>query len=154
MEYQIKEIESMDVVGVLSKYATMQDAQQGLPKAWEEFNQSGEDKKLLELSNHQLNGFLGVIVPTDAGMNYLIAVTSDKTAAGLHPYTIPEGKYLVADAVGPVPDALQKVCGKLYDPNFISNLGYESRNAPGIEFYPDGDPFDENYVSQVWVPIK
>lgn len=155
MEYEIKHIEETNVIGVLSKYATMQDAQQGLPKAWEAFNNSDKPEELKALSNDKLQGFLGVVIPTESGMNYLIAVTSDKkSVVDLHPYNLPEGDYIVADAVGPVPYALQKTTEQLYNPNFLSDLGYKHRDAPGIELYPHGNTQADDYVAQVWVPIE
>lgn len=35
MEYEVKHLNEIKVIGYLSMYATMQDAQQNLPKAWE-----------------------------------------------------------------------------------------------------------------------
>lgn len=155
MEYEIKHIDSMNVIGVLSKYATMQDAQQGLPKAWEAFNNSDKPEELKSLINDKLQGFLGVVVPTESGMNYLIAVTSNKqSVAELYPYTIPEGDYIVADAIGPLPNALQKTTEQLYNPDFLSDLGYKHRDAPGIELYTHGNTNADDYVAQVWVPIE
>ncbi|WP_083195492.1 GyrI-like domain-containing protein [Staphylococcus carnosus] len=88
-------------------------------------------------------------------MNYLIAVTSDKkSVADLHPYTLPEGDYIVADAIGPLPYTLQKTTEQLYNPNFLSDLGYRHRDAPGIELYPHGNTQVDDYVAQVWVPIE
>ncbi len=155
MEYEVQTLEEMNVIGYLSKFATMQDAQQGLPKAWQAFNENGQDKTLAALSNHKLDGFLGVIVPTESGMNYLIAVTSDKKSeAGLHPYTLPAGKYVVADAKGPVPEAIQRVCEKVYTPHYLSELGFKMRQAPGIEFYPHGNPMADDYAAKVYVPVE
>lgn len=52
MEYEVKHLNELKVIGYLSKYATMQDAQQNLPKAWQKFHESGEEQTLSELSNH------------------------------------------------------------------------------------------------------
>ncbi|GEP84247.1 putative effector domain of transcriptional regulator [Staphylococcus piscifermentans] len=155
MEYEIKHLDTTQVIGILSKYATMQDAQQGLPQAWSNFNASDKPETLKAISNDKLQGFLGIVIPTENGMNYLIAVTSDKkSAAGLYPYTLPEGNYIVADAIGPLPYTLQKTTERLYNPDVLSDLGYQYRNAPGIELYPHGNTDADDYVAQVWVPIE
>lgn len=154
MEYEVKHLNELKVIGYLSKYATMQDAQQNLPKAWQKFHESGEEQTLSELSNHQLEGYLGVIVPTEAGMNYLIAVTSDNQFGSvLHPYALPQGDYMVVNAKGPVPESIQQVCQKVFNPEFLASEGYHMAEGPAFEFYPHGDVTSSDYEAQVYVPV-
>ncbi|WP_412520361.1 GyrI-like domain-containing protein [Staphylococcus simulans] len=154
MEYEVKHLNEIKVIGYLSKYATMQDAQQNLPKAWEALFEKGDDRTLNALSNHQLEGYLGVIVPTEAEMNYLIAVSSDnQSGAGLHPYALPEGDYLVAKAKGRVPESIQQVCEKVFNPHFLASEGYQMAEGPAFEFYPYGDVYAPDYESEVYVPV-
>lgn len=47
MEYEVKHLNELKVIGYLSKYATMQDAQQNLPKAWQNFMNQVKNKLYL-----------------------------------------------------------------------------------------------------------
>lgn len=153
MTYKLRELEGLSVLGAKRTYNTMEEAQATINQFWNEFSASGREEELIKLADGKIEGMLGVCVPKGNGMDYFIAVSSSQEKAEWEKVTIPSGRYLVFEAKGPVPTEIQRVTNEAYETVLPSN-DYELRDAPEFELYPLGNPMSEDYITEIWIPIK
>ncbi|WP_082234882.1 AraC family transcriptional regulator [Halobacillus massiliensis] len=157
MQYRMVEKEELQVVGVKQQFSLINgENEQGISKMWEEVNANGTTDDIMSLSNQKIEGCLGVCVgePEGEKMEYWIAVTSDHNdAKGYETRQIPAAKWAVFSVHGAMPHAIQKVWKQIYSEWFPSS-GYEHAPSPELEVYGDGDPYSEDYYSEIWIPVK
>ena len=150
MDYRIETLSErpVPVVGVKKKYATGQKAQENIFKFWMEFEAMGYKDRLISQSNQYLEGLLGVCLPKENGeMHYLIGVTSDEQQSEW------EQVDLVFDAKGPVPESIKQAMQTIHR-NILHTLDYELRSAPFFELYKPGELHSNDYITEIWFPIK
>lgn len=153
MNYRIEELPTLSVIGEKKIYATGQKAQENIFMFWMEFDDSGKKDQLLELGNNQLPGLLGVCKPHDSGeMHYLIGVTSEHKDDKWRNIELEGGRYLVFDAKGPVPESIKKAMQQI-NKDILHKLDYEIRHAPFFELYKEGAIREDDYVTEIWLPI-
>ena len=76
----------------------------------------------------------------------------DYEANDLQEYEISAQTWAVFESIGPMPDAIQKVWGRICSEWFPAT-SFEHADAPDLEVYPAGDAGSEDYRCEVWVPI-
>lgn len=155
MEYKIVEKESFTVMGVTRRF-TNETAYKEIPKFWEEHNAS--DK------NELIKGMYGICID-DAGntgeFDYMIAdnyLPWVELPEGVTCRVIPRHTWAVFPCRGPLPESVQSVNTRIFSewlPNcrdyaFVDNINIELY-TPSCD-YPDG-PNDENYYSEIWIPV-
>ncbi|MFC4403742.1 AraC family transcriptional regulator [Gracilibacillus xinjiangensis] len=156
MNYRIEKREGFKVAGKEIRTSTKNgENSKRIPQFWEELNGDGTVEKLIEHSGEL--GVLGVCMEFAPQMDELTYVIGmEKTEAApmeeLVEKEIPKATWAVFEAVGPMPDAIQKVWKRIFSEWFPST-GYEHANAPELEVYLPGNPNDEDYRSEVWIPI-
>ena len=156
MDYRIETLSEIPVpvVGGKMKYATGQKAQENIFKFWMEFETMGYKDRLISQSNQYLEGLLGVCLPKENGeMHYLIGVTSDEQQSEWEQVDLVEGRYLVFDAKGPVPESIKQAMQTIHR-NILHTLDYELRNAPFFELYKPGELHSNDYITEIWFQIK
>ncbi|WP_426456681.1 GyrI-like domain-containing protein [Staphylococcus cohnii] len=156
MGYRIETLSErpVPVVGVKKKYATGQKAQENIFKFWMEFEAMGYKDRLISQSNQYLEGLLGVCLPKENGeMHYLIGVTRDEQQSEWEQVDLVEGRYLVFDAKGPVPESIKQAMQTIHR-NILHTLDYELRSAPFFELYKPGELHSNDYITEIWFPIK
>ncbi|HJE20428.1 MAG TPA: AraC family transcriptional regulator [Aliicoccus persicus] len=153
MAYQVRELETMSVVGEVRLYKSMGEALRQINSFWNEFNDSERPDALIEIADKKIQGFLGVSIPQGDGLEYMIAVSSDADTRNFESREIPGGRYLVFEAKGPVPDEIQRVTKEAFE-SVIPSSDYELRDAPEFELYKPGDPNSAEYVTEIWVPVQ
>lgn len=154
MNYRVEKLDTFSVTGEHRTYHSMTEAQRNIPDFWREFNQSGKNDTLIELKDHTLPGMLGLCFPEDdGGMTYVIGVTAVSNPSSFETYTVDSGRYLVFDAVGPVPDEIQRVTNEIFQ-NVLPSTDYILRDAPEFELYHPGDVSADDYKTEIWVPVK
>ena len=67
--------------------------------------------------------------------------------------TIPSTKWAIFDSIGPMPNAIQKVRERIFT-EWLPATEYEIAPLPQIELYFPGDPSDNDYKCEVWIPVK
>lgn len=153
MKYRIETISKTSVIGVQKEYITGQKAQENIFKFWMEFEAAGHKDQLKLQSNRHLDGLLGVFTPKANGkMHYLIGVTNEEAQNNWQQVDLAEGRYLVFDAKGPVPESIKRAMQTI-NRDILHTLDYELRNAPFFELYKSGDVNSEAYVTEIWLPI-
>ncbi|MEJ7174046.1 GyrI-like domain-containing protein [Staphylococcus caprae] len=154
MDYNIKNLEKTRFIGVYRHYKSGGHAQSNIADFWEDVHSMKLDERLIEKSDKQLNGLLGVCIPhQDKTMDYAIGVTStDDPHDGLDTFYLEGGKYLVVEAKGPVPKSVQQTMNHIHR-ELIPNENIEVKQAPFFELYREGDTESDNYITEIWMPI-
>lgn len=65
---------------------------------------------------------------------------------------IPETTWVIFDCKGAVPQAIHKGW-KYLNEEWLINYPFKHAKCPELEWYSSGNSFDENYLSQIWIPI-
>lgn len=158
MNYRIVKKESFKIIGRSIRVSTVDgENYKTIPEFWQEINNNGYCERL---SNYMGElGILGVCMdydPETEKMTYMAAVekpVNRKLELEVEEKEIPAATWAVFEAVGKMPDAIQKVWKRIYSEWFPST-GYEHAGGPELEVYLPGNPDSEDYKSEIWIPIK
>lgn len=165
MRYHIVEQKSFRLVGYKLPTVKMKNFEQfkDIPKFWAEQFQNGNFDKLMAInlseshSDGRVDGVLGICSVPDINGNaldYYIATAYDKDVPdGMVVVIIPDCTYAVFECKGKIPFSVQDMTRRLYG-EWLPNSGYEWAHAPDIERYFDGNPSSNDYVCELWLPIK
>ncbi|MCM3609843.1 AraC family transcriptional regulator [Planococcus sp. MERTA32b] len=157
MKYRIVEKESFQAIGVKREFS-LQGGENlsGIPEMWMEMNQDGTSDEIAKLQAGEINGLLGICTNFEDGttMDYWIAAESTQPVPeDLLQLEVPASKWGVFEVRGAMPDAMPKVWKQIFSEWFPSNQ-YENAGTAELEVYPAGDPYSEDYVSEIWIPLK
>ncbi|WP_010676666.1 AraC family transcriptional regulator [Bacillus timonensis] len=157
VKYRIVEKEEFKVVGVKRNFSCVNDEQlRSIPKLWDEVNSDGTCDALIPLINGEINGILGVCVsePNATTIDYWVAVENTDGASGkFDVLDIPASKWAVFEVHGAMPHAMQDAWKKIYSEWFPSS-GYTYAGTAEFEMYPDGNAYESDYYSEIWIPVK
>lgn len=165
MKYRIVEQKSFRLVGYKLPTMRMKNFEQfkEIPKFWDEHFANGNFAKLMSINlsekhdNGRVDGVLGICVVPDIdsdALDYYIATAYDgKAPEDMEEVIVPDCTYAVFECRGKIPFSVQDMTRRLYG-EWLPNSGYEWANAPDIERYFDGDPASEDYVCELWLPVR
>ncbi len=85
--------------------------------------------------------------------HYIGVATSSNETAEFEILQIDASTWAVFESIGPFPETLQKVWGRIYSEWFPSS-GYESVKGPEILWNESPDTRNPNYRSEIWIPVK
>jgi AraC family transcriptional regulator len=87
-------------------------------------------------------------------LDHTIGVATTQNApAGLAQVEVPALTWAVFEAVGPFPETLQNIWGRIYSEWFPSS-GYEQVEGPEILWNADKDTTSPTFRSEIWIPVK
>ncbi len=156
MDYKIIEKEAFTVIGV-SKVFKYDTAKTEIPKFWTEHFQTGKGKIVC--------GMYGVCIDESMEADefeYLIADNwnpTTETPDGFVTKVIPKHTWAVFACKGAMPKSLQDINQKIFSewlPNcrdYEIAAGYNVEMYTNVADYPKGNQ-DENYYSEIWIPVK
>lgn len=165
MKYRIVEQKAFRLVGYKLPTMRMKNFEQfkEIPKFWDEHFANGNFAKLMSINlsekhdNGRVDGVLGICVVPDIdsdALDYYIATAYDgKAPEDMEEVIVPDCTYAVFECRGKIPFSVQDMTRRLYG-EWLPNSGYEWANAPDIERYFDGDPASEDYVCELWLPVR
>ncbi|MDD4688913.1 MAG: AraC family transcriptional regulator [Eubacteriales bacterium] len=88
----------------------------------------------------ELDHFIGVATSSDETKEFDVLKVEDSTWA-------------VFESIGPFPETLQNVWGRIYSEWFPSS-GYEAAQGPEILWNESPDTGNPKYRSEIWIPVK
>lgn len=157
MKYRIIEKASFQAIGIKREFSLAGgENMTGIPKMWQELNQNGTSSTIASLNDGEIKGLLGICADYQDGrtMDYWIAAESTQSVPeGLSQLEIPASTWGIFEVHGAMPDAMPKVWKQIFSEWFPSNQ-YENAGTAELEVYPEGDPYQEEYVSEIWIPLK
>ncbi len=85
--------------------------------------------------------------------HYIGVATSNDGTEGFDILEIDANKWAVFESIGPFPETLQNVWGRIYSEWFPSS-GYEAVDGPEILWNESKDTTNPKYKSEIWIPVK
>ncbi|MGL5512658.1 MAG: GyrI-like domain-containing protein [Sporomusa sp.] len=156
MDYKIIEKDAFTIIGA-SKVFKYETATSDIPTFWAEFIGSGKGKPVC--------GMYGINIDESMGGNefeYLIAdnyIPAMDVPEGFVTKVIPKFTWAVFACKGSMPQVMLDVNRKIYSEWLPNCKDYEIAAGYCIEMYNDPADYpqgiqDENYYSEVWIPVK
>lgn len=85
--------------------------------------------------------------------HYIGVATANECPDNLTQLEVPASTWGVFEAVGPFPDTLQNVWGRIYSEWFPSS-NYEQSEGPEILWNESKDVTSPTFRSEIWIPIR
>lgn len=155
MNYYVKELEPFRLIGYKERLSMVDGKNfERIPKIWDEISDDGRYEKLLSLNDNKALFCLGVCANgTDKEFDYYVATGSERSLLeGMSELMVPAATYVIFECVGKMPQGQQKVWKRIFT-EWFPQSGYELTDGPQIEWYSDGDPSSDAYISQIWIPV-
>ena len=73
---------------------------------------------------------------------------------GMTMYEFKPSKWAKFTCVGALPNALQKLNDYIWQEWIPNSTYYEPMGESSIEWYSDGDPDSDDYVAEIWIPVR
>lgn len=155
MDYKIIKKDAFKVVGKSIRVSTKDgDNFKKIPEFWNDNYQNGFTERMSKFAGKM--GGLGICWNdySDGSFTYVIGIEKPSIETGevLQEFTVPASTWAVFEAIGPMPNSIQKVWGRVFS-EWFSSSNFEHADAPELEVYPEGDSQSEDYRCEVWVPI-
>ncbi|MED4026393.1 AraC family transcriptional regulator [Priestia megaterium] len=160
MNYRIEEKEAFHIVGIKERVPIIfHGVNPKIAAMWESLNDETV-RKLKELSNVIPLGLLSASLNFSEGrmeergqLDHYIGVATTKDCPNhLVQLEVPAGTWAVFEAVGPFPETLQDVWGRIYSEWFPSS-NYEQVEGPEILWNEHKNVTSPTFKSEIWIPV-
>ncbi|MDF2942337.1 MAG: hypothetical protein K0S01_1195 [Herbinix sp.] len=150
MDYRIEKKEAFQVVAK-TRLFTEDTTKTEIPKFWEEYYRNGFEDKVC--------GMMGIceqIKVNSKEWKYGIGCEKQyvkEMPEGFELLEVPSYTWAIFTCIGAMPDSIQNLWKRVYG-EWLPVANYELISDYDIEFYTDGDNSKEDYVSEIWIPVK
>ncbi len=160
MNYRIEEKEAFSIAGIKKRVPIIfNGVNPEISEMWKSLN-SEKISKLKELSNVEPIGLLSASTNFSEGRmeekgeldHYIGVATNKECPSDLSELRVAASMWAVFEAVGPFPDTLQDVWGRIYSEWFPSS-NYEISEGPEILWNENKDTASPNFRSEIWIPV-
>lgn len=163
MKYRIEEKEAFRIIGIMRRVSIVfNGVNPEIASMWESLNEK-KIAALKELSNVQPNGLVSASVnfseermEEKGGLDHYIGVASTldcPDGQGLAALEVPASTWAVFEVIGPFPETLQNVWGRIYSEWFPST-GFELAKGPEILWNEQKDVTVPDFRSEIWIPVR
>lgn len=158
MDYVIEEKKEFSIIG-FSRRFKFDEGYKKIPEFWEECTKKVCNDKypFNDLIKKTHIGEFGICINDNkSDFEYLIAgeYQGEVVPDGFVVKKIPASLWARFKAIGPLPGSLQSVNTKIWKEWLPSHAEYELSINIDVEYYPSEKTSDENYISEIWLPIK
>jgi AraC family transcriptional regulator len=160
MIYRIEEKEAFRIVGIKKRVPIQfNGVNPEIAAMWKSLD--GETIiNLKKLSNFEPMGLLSASTNFSEGRmdekgefdHYIGVATTKECPDNLTQLDVPASTWAVFEAIGPFPDTLQNVWGRIYSEWFPSS-NYEAIEGPEILWNENKDVTSPTFKSEIWIPI-
>ncbi len=160
MNYRIEEKEAFHIIGIKKRVQIVfNGVNPEIAEMWQSLNEE-TITKLKELSNVKPLGIISASINFSEGRmeekggldHYIGVATTKECPDNLTQLEVPASTWAVFEAVGPFPDTLQNVWGRIYSEWFPSS-SYEQAKGPEILWNEHKDVTSPNFRSEIWIPV-
>lgn len=85
--------------------------------------------------------------------HYIGVATDSDTETSFDDLAVAPGTWAVFESVGPFPETLQKIWGRIYSEWFPAS-NYEVREGPELLWHEHPDISQPDYKSEIWIPVR
>ncbi len=160
MNYRIEDKETFHIVGIKKRVPIVFNGMNPeIVSMWKSL--SGETiSKLKELSDIEPIGLISASTNFSEGRmeekgeldHYIGVATTKECPENLEQLVVPALSWAIFEAVGPFPQALQNVWGRIYSEWFPSS-NYEQVEGPEILWNEHKDVTSPVFKSEIWIPV-
>ncbi|QWG47131.1 AraC family transcriptional regulator [Bacillus mycoides] len=160
MNYRIEEKDSFQIIGITKRVPIVfNGVNEEIASMWKSLD-SQSIETLKSLSNIEPAGIISASTNFSEGrmeekgeLDHYIGVTTTKDCPNqFKQLEVAASTWAIFEAVGPFPDALQNVWGRIYSEWFPSS-NYELAEGPEILWNESKDVSSPNFRSEIWVPV-
>ncbi|EEL85667.1 AraC family transcriptional regulator [Bacillus cereus] len=160
MNYRIEEKEPFQIIGIQKRVPIVfNGVNEEIASMWKSLD-PGAIQTLKSLSNIEPTGIISASTNFSEGrmeekgeLDHYIGVATTKTCPGqFKQLEVAASTWAIFEAIGPFPDALQNVWGRIYSEWFPSS-NYELAEGPEILWNEQKDISSPNFRSEIWVPV-
>ncbi|HTG69231.1 MAG TPA: AraC family transcriptional regulator [Candidatus Udaeobacter sp.] len=160
MNFRIEDKEAFRIVGLKKRVRIIfQGVNPEIAAMWKSLNDEVINS-LKELSNVEPLGLISASTNfSEERMeekgeldHYIGVATTGECPDNLAQLEVPASTWAVFEAVGPFPDTLQNVWGRIYSEWFPSSI-YEQTEGPEMLWNESKDVTSSTFKSEIWIPI-
>ncbi|MED0902639.1 AraC family transcriptional regulator [Bacillus nitratireducens] len=160
MNYRIEEKEPFQIIGIQKRVPIVfNGVNEEIASMWKSLD-PGAIQTLKSLSNIEPTGIISASTNFSEGrmeekgeLDHYIGVATTKTCPEqFKQLGVAASTWAIFEAIGPFPDALQNVWGRIYSEWFPSS-NYELAEGPEILWNEQKDISSPNFRSEIWVPV-
>jgi AraC family transcriptional regulator len=150
MDYRIEKKDAFQVVAK-TKYFNEVTSQTEIPKFWSEYYSAGLDDVVC--------GMMGICVQAkENAKEWKYGIGCERKFVkeipdGFEILEIPAHTWAIFTCIGAMPNAIQDLWKRVYG-EWLPASNYELISDYDIEFYTEGDSRSDDYVSEIWIPVK
>jgi AraC family transcriptional regulator len=160
MNYRIVEKDAFHIVGVKKRVPLIYEGvNPEIAAMWQSLNMD-LISELKGLSNVEPRGLISASTNFSERLaenseldHYIGAATTNECPDHLKKLEVVASTWAVFEAVGPFPETLQNVWGRIYSEWFPSS-NYEQTEGPEILWNADKDTTSPTFRSEIWIPVK
>ncbi|MCR1897462.1 AraC family transcriptional regulator [Irregularibacter muris] len=161
MNYRIVEKESFNLVGFKKRVPIIFEGVNPEIAKMTELLTPQVIKQLKSISNEEPIGIISASTNFSEGRmeekgeldHYIGVATSSNETTEFDVLKINAGTWAVFQSIGPFPETLQNIWGRIYSEWFPSS-GYEAVEGPEILWNESQDTNNPKYRSEIWIPVK
>ncbi|WP_258831867.1 AraC family transcriptional regulator [Peribacillus frigoritolerans] len=160
MNYRIEEKEAFHIIGIKKRVPIIfNGVNPEIASMWKSLDEKTINE-LKNLSNVEPLGLLSASANFSEGRleekgeldHYIGAATTRECPDNLTQLNVDASTWAVFEAVGPFPQTLQNVWGRIYSEWFPSS-NYEQREGPEILWNENKDLTSPTFRSEIWIPV-
>lgn len=160
MNYRIEEKEAFHIIGIKKRVPIIfNGVNPEIASMWKSLDEKTINE-LKNLSNVEPLGLLSASANFSEGRleengeldHYIGAATTRECPDNLTQLEVDASTWAVFEAVGPFPETLQNVWGRIYSEWFPSS-NYEQREGPEILWNENKDITSPTFRSEIWIPV-
>jgi len=160
MNYRIKEKEPFRIIGITKRVPIVfNGVNEEIASMWKSLNPESI-QTLKSLSNMEPNGIISASTNFSEGRmeekgeldHYIGVATTKNCPAQFAQLEVTASTWAIFEAVGPFPETLQNVWGRIYSEWFPSS-NYELAKGPEILWNEQKDTSSPNFKSEIWIPV-
>ncbi len=160
MKYRIVEKEAFAIVGLMKRVPLIYEGvNPHITEMWQSLNEEMIGA-LKILSNTEPRGMISASVNFSEGRmdggeldHYIGVATTLESPQKFNRLQVPAGTWAVFESVGPFPETLQNIWGRIYSEWFPSST-YEAAPGPEILWNESKDTTLPAYRSEIWIPVR
>lgn len=160
MNYRIEEKAAFGIVGLMKRVKLVYEGvNPEIAAMWASLDEE-TITTLKALSNVEPRGFISASTHFSEGRleggeldHYIGVATMQAAPDNLTRLEVPAYTWAVFESVGPFPETLQNIWGRVYAEWFPSS-GYEQVQGPEMLWNADKDVTSPTFRSEIWIPVK
>lgn len=158
MNYKIEKMDAFKIIG-MERMFSYENSYAEIPVFWTEYCTKYCEKYSKILGGSCNIGKYGVCIEdTNRTKQFAYMIGGDYhdeiVPDGLMVAEIPPQTWAKFECTGPLPASLQSVNTRIFHEWLPGNPKYEIAAGFNIELYTEGDTSSQDYISEIWVPVK